>query len=175
MRASRQPRALPPWFGARTRKTAQLLLSRVVWTVTEFLWEKVSMFALSSISVSRVCNSRSVFAWSPVAMSVPGGLECLECLECLVICTFSCVCTESTYAVSVGNLRHAHTHTHTHMHPCTHGWSMCLFVCTYGLSLSLSLSLPFHVSAPPSLASPVLICLCHCFCLSLSLSLALSR
>ena len=42
MRETRQPRPPPPWFRPRTRKTAQLLLSKHAWHVAEECWKKVT-------------------------------------------------------------------------------------------------------------------------------------
>jgi len=56
LRSSRQPRAPPPWFGTRTRKTAQLLLSNVGWIIADSCWQHVR-FALRA----------QVLTWNPGA------------------------------------------------------------------------------------------------------------
>jgi len=45
LRSGRQPRAPPPWFGPRTRKTARLLLSNIAWKIAESSWNQ-ARFAL---------------------------------------------------------------------------------------------------------------------------------
>lgn len=45
LRIGRQPRPPPPWFGARTRKTARLLLTKVAWKVAVYSW-KIVVLAL---------------------------------------------------------------------------------------------------------------------------------